>query len=64
MLLTEQGCKDTEFRCQYVYQCVDAAKADDGVEDCLDRSDEGLPLRVYDSPPRTFSCNSSLAMTS
>ena len=50
MLLTALSCTDTEFRCQYVYQCVDLAKVDDGLEDCLDHSDEGLPLRVYDSP--------------
>ena len=47
MLLTDMRCDAaTEFQCKYIFHCIPLAKANDGVQNCMDRSDEGL-LNLY-----------------
>ena len=51
VLLTAASCdRASEFRCQYLYQCLPLPSVDNSTEECLDRSDEGLPLSVYSIP--------------
>ena len=47
ILPTDEHCEDDEFQCKYIYQCIDKTKVHDDIEDCLDRTDEGLLIARY-----------------
>jgi len=38
----EKLCASSQFRCANKYQCIDMDHVMDGVEDCLDISDENI----------------------
>jgi len=47
MLQTDGTCSPpTKFQCKHLYHCIPNSQVKDGVEHCLDRTDEGLLITV------------------
>ena len=42
MCAGEKLCPSSQFRCANKYQCIEMDQVMDGVEDCLDLSDENI----------------------